>query len=73
MSNSSSRLSSIPITSMGFSQVPGGSLTAQGRIGDARRMGGSASGLNTVNANNDSIQPIMKGNWLKEGTREEEF
>jgi hypothetical protein len=75
-SNSTKRLSAVPITSMGFSNIPGsnsvhnGPNQASSSIGFARRpnnnglvAGGSTSGL-TLNPDINDLDPIMKGNWM---------
>ena len=77
-SNSTKRLSAVPITSMGFSNIPGSISVHNGTnnvhqasssIGFARRpnnglvAGGSTSGL-TLNPDINDLEPIMKGNWM---------
>ena len=81
-SNSTKRLSHLPITSMGFTHIPGSNSVHNGNgpgsyphpssaIGFARRGGqggnaglGSASGL-TLNPDIHELDPVMKGNWMK--------
>ena len=51
---SANRFSHLPITSMGFSQVP--------PTGGARKIG-SASGA-SLNPDTIELDPVMKGNWM---------